>query len=205
MQKRYVDDFLTHKAKENKGELPQYLIEDHHPAIIPRDIWNSVQMEIQRRYDYTIQEPIKRQGYSSVSAMSNRLYCGKCGQPLIRYTAELSNNRIKNKIHVFRCRSNYSKYKKSSGCISCRSKRWSETKLEDAFLNFLSSLQSNDDLRDQISDKELRAKIMALKNEVAQFDTVLFREVIEKVIILDDGNFTWKLVDGTELKFIPDQ
>jgi len=37
MQKNITVDFLTHKQIENKGQMPQYYIENHHPAIIPKE------------------------------------------------------------------------------------------------------------------------------------------------------------------------
>ena len=42
-QKRYIEDPLTHKEKINHGERDMYLLENAHPAIIPRDMWNAVQ------------------------------------------------------------------------------------------------------------------------------------------------------------------
>jgi len=38
MQKRVTVDFLTHKRVPNKGIQPKYFIEDHHPAIISKEI-----------------------------------------------------------------------------------------------------------------------------------------------------------------------
>lgn len=43
MQKTYTESYLTHKAVRNTGELPQYFIENHHPAIISREVWNKTQ------------------------------------------------------------------------------------------------------------------------------------------------------------------
>lgn len=43
MQKTYTESYLTHKSVRNTGEYPQYFKEDHHPAIISRDVWNRTQ------------------------------------------------------------------------------------------------------------------------------------------------------------------
>lgn len=41
MQKTYTIDCFTHKAIKNVGQVPQYRLRDHHPAIVPRDDWLS--------------------------------------------------------------------------------------------------------------------------------------------------------------------
>jgi len=48
-QKQYTKDTLTTKVVNNEGELPQYLVENNHPAIIDRETWERVQLEIKRR------------------------------------------------------------------------------------------------------------------------------------------------------------
>lgn len=47
--KTYVEDFLTHRVKANRGERKQYYIKDSHDAIIPPVIFDKVQEEIKRR------------------------------------------------------------------------------------------------------------------------------------------------------------
>jgi len=42
-QKTHVKDFLTHKQEKNRGELPQYLIENNHQPIIVPEMFMRVQ------------------------------------------------------------------------------------------------------------------------------------------------------------------
>lgn len=49
LQKEYISDPITGKRKRNKGELPQYYVENHHEAIIPMETYQAVQKEILRR------------------------------------------------------------------------------------------------------------------------------------------------------------
>ena len=51
----YVD-FLTKKKKKNNGELTQYYITDNHPAIIPREDFLNVQLELTRRNKMCIRD-----------------------------------------------------------------------------------------------------------------------------------------------------
>ena len=49
LQKKFTVDFLTKKMKVNEGEVPQYYVEDSHPAIIPKLEFDLVQAELVRR------------------------------------------------------------------------------------------------------------------------------------------------------------
>ena len=71
-QKTFTTDFLTHKNKKNEGELPQYIIENSHPAIIPEETWELVQLEMERR---------RRMGnrFSAKGPLASRLVCADCG------------------------------------------------------------------------------------------------------------------------------
>lgn len=48
LQKKFIVNFLEHKSKKNEGEVPQYYVEEKHPAIIPPAEWEAVQVEMQR-------------------------------------------------------------------------------------------------------------------------------------------------------------
>lgn len=72
LQKTYTKDFLEHKIVKNEGHLPQYYVENSHPAIIDKEEWEIVQAELIRR---------KRIGasYSGNSIFASKLVCGDCG------------------------------------------------------------------------------------------------------------------------------
>ncbi|MCE5286305.1 MAG: recombinase family protein, partial [Pelosinus sp.] len=71
LQKRFTVDFLTKKQKVNEGEVPQYYVENSHPAIISPEVFGLVQHEYEKR---------KATGYtSSISCFSNKIICGQCG------------------------------------------------------------------------------------------------------------------------------
>ncbi len=48
MQKTYTIDCLTHKTKKNEGEVEQYFIPDHHPAIVDRETWDKAQTRLEQ-------------------------------------------------------------------------------------------------------------------------------------------------------------
>ena len=49
LQKTYVTDCITKKTRKNNGELPMYLVKNHHEPIISRSDFNRVQEEMARR------------------------------------------------------------------------------------------------------------------------------------------------------------
>ena len=49
LQKTYVTDCITKKTRKNNGELPMYLVKNHHEPIISRADFNQVQEEMARR------------------------------------------------------------------------------------------------------------------------------------------------------------
>ena len=70
LQKTYVKDLLTNQVVKNNGELPQYFIQNNHPAIIERDIWNKTQEEVARRTS-------KRKAPSTTARTGTSKYSGK--------------------------------------------------------------------------------------------------------------------------------
>ncbi len=48
-QKNYIDNPITKKHKINKGELPMYIVDGHHDAIIDRETFDAVKSEFMKR------------------------------------------------------------------------------------------------------------------------------------------------------------
>lgn len=82
MQKTFQQDVINCKVIKNTGQLPMYLIENHHEGIVSREKYNAVQAEMARRK--AAKSPSKRAStglaaYTSRYALSDRLFCGECG------------------------------------------------------------------------------------------------------------------------------
>ena len=83
MQKTFIKDCISKKVVRNNGQLPMYLAQNNHPAIIDRHIHDAVQAEMARRN--AGRSPSKknastgRTSYASRYALSERLVCGECG------------------------------------------------------------------------------------------------------------------------------
>ena len=82
LQKTYVEDLFTKKTVKNTGELPMYLIRNHHIPIITPEVFDRVQVELARRNSL---KPVsdknvsKKSRYNSKYALTGLVVCGNCG------------------------------------------------------------------------------------------------------------------------------
>ncbi len=102
LQKTFTVDFLTKKQKVNEGEVPQYFVENSHPAIITTEIFELAQTEFKRRQGLN--------GYiSGKDCFTGKIKCGECGS---FYGSKVwHSNSIYRKI-IWRCNAKYSGDKK---------------------------------------------------------------------------------------------
>jgi DNA invertase Pin-like site-specific DNA recombinase len=118
LQKTYTVDFLNKTMKKNEGELPQYYIENSHPAIIAPETFDLVQSEIKKR------RSIRRQ-LNNNSPFAAKIICGECGG---FYGSKVwhSNDRYCNR--VWRCNRKY------QDGVNCTTPHIREKELKAAFL-----------------------------------------------------------------------
>ena len=76
LQKTFVADHLTKRQAVNRGQLPMFLIEDHHDAIIDRNTFARVQTEILWRAKKYQPSPATPPVYP----FSSMIRCGFCGE-----------------------------------------------------------------------------------------------------------------------------
>ena len=89
LQKTYIVDCISHKAKKN-DDRPQYYVENSHPPIVSRETFDRAQEELAR---CNSKRKVKQVGtktetgkYSSKYALTELLVCGCCGSPYRRCT-----------------------------------------------------------------------------------------------------------------------
>ena len=82
-QKTFIEDTISKRVKKNTGQLPMYLIQNHHEGIVSREMFNAAQAELARRNAGKApsrkQAPTGKAKYSAKYALSDRLVCGECG------------------------------------------------------------------------------------------------------------------------------
>lgn len=72
LQKTYTENFLDQTIVKNTGQIPQYYVENSHPAIIDKHMWELVQIELDRRKEL-------RAKYSGNDIFASKLVCSDCG------------------------------------------------------------------------------------------------------------------------------
>ena len=83
LQKTFIADCISKKVIPNTGQLPKYLIQNHHEGIVSREAFDAVQLEMARRNAKAgatrKSTPTGRGKYSGKHVLSNLLFCGECG------------------------------------------------------------------------------------------------------------------------------
>lgn len=113
-QKEYVCDPFSHKKRINRGDLPQYLVEDSHEAIISKEVFDYVQAEMARRRELGC----FANKHLNLSCFSTKIKCGSCGKSYLR------SARNGGQYVLWTCGS-----KKGNGKVSCGAKDIPEVQL----------------------------------------------------------------------------
>lgn len=121
-QKEYVVDPVSKKRKINRGELPQYWVENTHEAIIPMEVYQAVQTEKARR-----RELGALANWSiNTSCLTSKIKCGCCGKSYQRSTRKGRKDPNAN-YTIWVCGT-----RKKSGNVLCRNKDIPETMIKQA-------------------------------------------------------------------------
>ena len=139
LQKTYIEDCISKKVVKNTGQLPMYLLQNHHQGIVSRSTFDAVQTELARRTAAKSpsrkNSPTGQASYASKYALSERLVCGECGTLYRRCTwSRNGKKRI-----VWRCvsRLDYgTKYCHNSPTLD-------EQPLQEAILRAINSVMSD--------------------------------------------------------------
>lgn len=153
LQKTYTVDFLNKKRVKNEGIMPQYYVENDHPAIIPKSVFMQVQQLIKQRRNGITTKNGKHRRLNGKYCFSQKLFCGKCGDILQRnmwYRPE--------KVAVWRCASRIRRSKTGRRCMIRNVK---EPLLKEATVEAFNQLIEGHEL----ASKQIKANIMkVIKN-----------------------------------------
>ncbi len=108
LQKFYVADYMNHKVQRNRGELPQYLSQNHHPGIISRETFRAAQRLLSENPNYGRSSVHRERRFSGI------LVCAHCGR---HYHVRNGENR-----DIWFCPST----KRHNGRVICSNERVSE-------------------------------------------------------------------------------
>jgi len=127
LQKSYTVDFLTKKKKINEGEVPQYYVENSHPAIIEPEIFDLVQHELKQR-------KLSGKQSSAVHPFSGKIFCGDCG---LAYGSKIWHSNSQYRRMVWSCNG------KHYGGQKCNTPRLTNEEIQTAFVSAFNNLINN--------------------------------------------------------------
>jgi site-specific DNA recombinase len=141
LQKTFCVNFLTKEMKRNEGELPQYYVEQSHPAIVSPEVFDEVQRELKRRRDARY---VGRSG-----CFSSEIICGECGS---YYGRKVWHSTDKYRTVIWRCQHKYDNGE------PCKTPHVTEDQIKAAFVDEMNRVIAN---KDQVL-ADIRMLIVAL-------------------------------------------
>ena len=96
LQKTYTESHLDQRERKNNGELPIYIVEDAHEAIISKEDFEAVQAEQARRRELGV----FANWSINTSTLTAKIKCGNCGASFHRKGRKRANG---TKAHYWRC------------------------------------------------------------------------------------------------------
>jgi len=204
LQKGHTVDFLTKERKRNDGELQKFYIEEDHDAIIDSEIWECVQLEMQRRNEYLKEHSLK--SYScrtETNPFYGKVICGECNNAFGRKT-------WKGKRKIWQCNERY----KIKGIQGCDNRHIEETSIEQVFIiawntvidniencrNKWQELLNGDDLLKVYRAKDFM-KLTENAEHISKVDTDFMLRVLDKIVICENGEIIIKFYDETEIEY----
>ncbi|MDE6863073.1 MAG: recombinase family protein [Eubacterium sp.] len=123
-QKTYTPDYLTHQKKRNYGEIETVTIKNHHKAIIPRERFEAVQIELERRKPS--QSTVK--AFANRYALSGKIVCGECGAGFVRRQKKRKDGTLNVKWVCAESQKNGGKHKEKDGtAVGCTTNSVNDT------------------------------------------------------------------------------
>lgn len=193
LQKTYTVDFLTKKRVENNGEVPQYYVEESHPAIIDREMWEAVQLEIERRRAFAEKHNIGRFDYATEkNPFAGKVICGCCGGIYGRKMWNSTDEKLKRA--VWQCNNKYA----VKGKKGCENRHLDERDLQQAFIKTFNEIVENkgsyiEKWREMLENKnpleryrvKQFIKIFNKADKIEEFDATLFFKIVEEIQVFE--------------------
>jgi DNA invertase Pin-like site-specific DNA recombinase len=141
-KKTITTDYLTHNRKPNEGEENYVILENNHPPIIDKEIFDRAQKEIARRKRMTGEKG----RYSNRHVWSGKIKCAWCNSSFKR---RINNSKSKTSHPVWQCSQTikYGKEKINANGqkVGCNNKAVNERFLQENFLAILNAVIENKD------------------------------------------------------------
>jgi DNA invertase Pin-like site-specific DNA recombinase len=185
LQKKYTINYLNHTLVKNTGQIPQYYVENNHPAIIDSDMWEQVQIELARRDELGAK-------YSSSDIFTSKLICEDCGG---FYGKKKWHSNSKYARFIYQCNNKFHKHKEK-----CLTPNLNEESIKMKFIKAYNLVMEDKERIIQGSQAviDLLTNTTKLDDEISKFDdelnltadlvSILVKENLKTSDSLDDYN-----------------
>ena len=194
--------------RQNNGQVPQYYVEGSHPAIIDKEMWEAVQLEMERRRDFALEYGIQKLEYATTdNPFAGRVICGSCGQVFGRKVWNSTDDRFRRVI--WRCNGKYV----VKGKKGCDSRHIDDGVLYQAFLDVFRTLVENRDFfmkkwQERLANENALVRYKAKQfmgvledaEVIDEFDAELYFALVEKMTVCVGGRMVVSLLDGTAVE-----
>ena len=170
LQKEFIEDPVTKKRRKNKGQLPQYFVENTHEPIIDMETFQYVQDEMARRRELGA----LANKSLNITCFTGKIKCGNCGKSFM-------HNIRKNRAQFTTTYTDEDGMYTTWVCGSRKQKQKGEPCMAK-----------------EIPDKILKAccaEVLGLD----EFDDEVFAERVERIDVPDGGILVFHFYDGTEV------
>lgn len=191
-QKTYNADYLTKHRVKNNGELPSYYLENTHPAIIDKNIWECVQLEFERQSKFIKEHNMnKYHHHCERLPFIGKLICNECGHILVRREGK----RLQDKGKFYWC-CNVNRLGRCRPANPCSN----EVKIKDAapeqiFIKAWNQLVDNHEWKQDTSERNVleqyrMSELIRIAREIGIIDKMpytLMLKTLEYIKICKDG------------------
>ena len=171
LQKTYTENYLEHSVVKNTGQIPQYYVENNHQAIIGRDMWEQVQVELKRRDQMGAQ-------YSSSDNFASKLICEDCGG---FYGKKKWHSNSKYSRFVYQCNNKFHKHKDK-----CQTPNLKEEDIKLKFIQAYNIVMEDKERIIQDSNEviELLTDTTKIDNEISNIndELIVTAELVNKLV-----------------------
>ena len=170
LQKEFIEDPVTKKRRKNKGQLPQYFVENTHEPIIDMETFQYVQDEMARRRELGA----LANKSLNITCFTGKIKCGNCGKSFM-------HNIRKNRAQFTTTYTDEDGMYTTWVCGSRKQKQKGEPCMAK-----------------EIPDKILKAccaEVLGLD----EFDDEVFAERVERIDVPDGGILVFHFYDGSEV------
>jgi len=188
LQKKFTDNYLEHTLIKNTGQIPQYYVENNHPAIIERQLWEQVQIELARRDQMGAQ-------YSSADIFASKLICEDCGS---FYGKKKWHSNTKYSRFIHQCNRKFYKDKDK-----CQTPNLTEEDIKLKFIKACNIVMENKEriMQDSQAVIDLLTNITKLDDEISKLDDELSLTADLVSILVKENSKTSDSLEGYNKKY----